>query len=741
MKEADASGNSPPARLCRQQPLSYILTVQRRRPAKKWWRGYPLYAPIALLPIWMALARTDSGKRLDFFLLDRLIQLRHSTAQRADSRLFFVGIDDATQTRFGRWPFARVFHGEFLGFLSAAHPAAVAWDILFAEEDAINDDALVQGIEMLGAPVITAAARANAEGGTPAGGTDFGLTLPLPRVEGGNAMLGTERVLVPVPALRKVSRFGFADSLPALDGVRRKVPLVFKIGSDFYPSFALQAAMQFWQLRPEQVRVVLGDAVYIESPQAQRRIPIDASGEYWINYRHEDDAFWSGSYGKLHRALSRKYNGDASANVPDLAGKLVVIALTSTGSSEIAPSPLNERSLVPLVHMNVLDNILREDYLRLANGWLIWICWLIIAYASVGIFERLDFSVAAAALGGLVVAALGAMSFLFVRANFWLPLGMPILGFVTLHLGGTGRRVLEEQRAKQQIKKAFSSYLAPAVLDEVMKNPDELKLGGVRKQVTILFSDIRGFTSWTESGAEEDLVAQLNEYFTEMVACVNRHGGTLHKFIGDAIMAVWGDAISLGSENDARRALLAALEMRAALARLNQKWEAENRPPLRIGIGLEHGDVLVGNMGAPQRMEFTVIGDAVNVASRIEGLTKEWQVDIAVGEKVRTLAGDRFFYRALGRFRLFGKRAAVCVSALVRELQPAEGAPPVGAIYEKAVADYLAGDFKNALAGFERCLRAEPGEYCAQRYAEICRDHLTTPPVEPWDGVHVSKTK
>ena len=718
-----------------------VCAVRGRLSIGNWLRGYSLCAPIVLLAVCLAVAQTAPAKRFEFSLLDYLTRLRYSSGQHADPRLFFVGIDDTTQTKFGRWPFARVFHGELLGFLSAIQPAAVTWDILFSEEDGINDEAFIQGIGMLGAPVILAASTTASQSEHSVRGVNFGLTQPLTRVEGGNAVPDHESALIPVEALRKVCFFGFADSVPALDGVRRKVPLVLKIGDHFYPSLPLQSLMQFWKLQPQQLRIVLGDAIYLESPQVTRRIPINREGEFWINYRYEEDGFLNGSYANLHDELGRKYRNEPVGSLPDLNGKLLVVTLTSTGSSEIGPSPLNERSLVPLVFMNVLDNILRQDYLRIGNAWIIWIGWLLAAYATVRIFEHLDFPRAAAVLSAVVVATLAAMYFLFIKGNLWLPLGVPVLGFVALQLGSGGRRLLQEQQAKRKIRNAFSSYLAPAVLEQVMKNPDEVKRGGVRKPVTILFSDIRGFTTWSESAEEKVFIAQLNEYFTEMVACVNRHGGTLHKFIGDAIMAVWGDEISTGLENDARLALRAALDMRVALAQLNQKWQAENLSTHKIGIGLEHGEVLVGNVGAPQRMEFTVLGDAVNVASRIEGLTKYWHVDIAVGEKARALAGDRFLCRTLGHFRLVGKQAATAVCGLIRELQPGESIPDIVRVYEDAFSAYVAGDFKRALVGFEQYLEMEPADHCASHYSEICREQLSKPSAEPWDAVHVSRAK
>jgi len=688
-------------------------------------------------------AHAGPARRLENFLLDYLVKFRHKPGQHADPRLFFIGIDDPTQKQLGRWPFARVFHGELLGYLSVIHPAVVAWDVFFSEEDNINDDAFIQGIGLLGAPVITAASRSGPGYGTPAADlADCGLTHPLTRVEGDNPFVPEAvSALLPIEALRKLSFFGFADAAPDLDGVRRKVPMVVKIGPRFFPSFALQALMQFWKLQPEQLRVVLGDAVYIDAPQAHRRIPIDGSGEFLINYHYQEHAFANAGYGNLYTALSQNYNGQKVQDLPDLKGKLVVIALTSTGSSEIGPSPLSPRSLVPLVHMNALDNILREDYLRVASGWVLWPIWLLIAVASLLVFERTHVWVSAAGVAAISLLALAAMYFSFLKADLWLPLGMPLLGFAAVHFGGASTLLLRERLAKKRIKGAFSSYVAPAVLEQILKNPDDLKLGGVRKPVTILFSDIRGFTGLSESSTEEELVAQLNEYFTEMVACVHRHGGTLHKFIGDAVMAVWGDTVSSGIENDACNALRAALDMRRALEQLNERWLAEGRPPIKIGIGLNHGNVVVGNIGAPQRMEFTVIGDAVNTASRIEGLTKEWHHDIAAGQYVRALAGDRFFFRTLGVFRLVGKREGIRVFAVVRELKAGESPPEAVLLYERAFSEYFAGDFKSAAAGFAQFLVAEPGDHCGIHYLQHCGELLEKQPSEPWDGIHISKSK
>ncbi len=685
----------------------------------------------------------DSGpvRRLEYFLLDRMIQMRSKPHDKADPRLFFVGIDDSTLVHLGRWPFARVFHGELVAFLSVMNPGAVCWDILFTEGDEINDDAFVQGIEMLEAPMITGAACADPNTALLAESVNFGRTKPLLNVADGENVPDHEWVLVPVEVLRNVSSFGFVDSPAELDGMRRHLPLVLKVDNRFYPNLALQALMQFWNLAPDEVRVVPGDAVYLEGRNVRRRIPIDKQGRYFLNFRYEKENFAGASYGALHQSLAAHYNGSHVANMPDLTGKLIFIALSATGTSEIGPSPLNAESLLPLVHLNTLDNILREDYLKIGDRRIIWIIWPIVAFATSMIVGRLGFWAGITIVGTVVVSAPTVMWLSFAGGNLWLPLGLPLLGFAGLHVADTGLRLLEEQLARRKMRRAFSPYFAPEILEHVIDNPAELTLGGVSKPVTVLFSDIRSFTSLSESVGEEKLVSQLNEYFSEMADCVADYHGTLLKFIGDAIMAAWGDVVSETVEDDARQSLRSALAMRAGLRKLNAQWRERGMHELRIGVGLNHGPALVGNIGAPRRMEFTVMGDSVNVASRIEGLSKYWHTDIAVGESVRRLAGDRFLCHTLGLFRLVGKAAPVRVYSLVRELAEGEAAPEEYLRYEEAFQDYLSGHFESAGRDFEEFLQIYPTDFPAEYYAGLCRQFIVSPPPQPWNGVYVSTSK
>ena len=249
--------------------------------------------------------------------------------------------------------------------------------------------------------------------------------------------------------------------------------------------------------------------------------------------------------------------------------------------------------------------------------------------------------------------------------SLWLPLILPLTGFVTVQFWIIARRVQAERRAKEQIRGMFNSYLSPALLSRVMEKGGFSTVESERKAVTILFSDLRGFTSWSENTKEDVLISQLNEYLAAMVECIHQHGGTLHKFIGDAVMAVWGDLVSEGAEVDAAKACRAALAMQACLIELNSGWTKRGLHNFRMGVGVNHGLVLAGNVGSPRRMEFTVIGDAVNMASRFEGLTKELNVSVLVGESVHALVSSKFTLKAWGGVTVKGKAKPVEVFELI----------------------------------------------------------------------------
>ena len=298
---------------------------------------------------------------------------------------------------------------------------------------------------------------------------------------------------------------------------------------------------------------------------------------------------------------------------------------------------------------------------------------------------------------------------------------------------------IERRRYRNVLDRYVSKNVARTILDD--KRSFEEALSGRKQPVTILFSDIRGFTTMTESSDAGKLVAQLNEYFADMVGIVLQEEGTLQKFIGDAIMAAWGDTHSDGVAPDARRAVNAALQMRPALAKLNERWKDNpDRMKLAIGIGVNHGEVIVGNIGHPQRMEFTVLGDGVNLAARLESATKQFHMDILVGEEAEKLTQDQFVYRGVDLLTFKGKTRPVEVFGVLSDRsQP----PPVWlAAYHEAIKLYRGRQFAEAAGRFAAVQQEIGGaDYLCEMYATRCAAYLKQPPPENWDGSHTLAEK
>lgn len=295
------------------------------------------------------------------------------------------------------------------------------------------------------------------------------------------------------------------------------------------------------------------------------------------------------------------------------------------------------------IHAAALSTLRQQNAPRDASPWWGWSTALLLALATAALLNRtsqpfLKLAVLVTLGGAYFAAAQSAFVggiVVWVAAPLWVVAGCGI--------GGLSLQVLTEQLEKRRVRQTLEKYVSKPVADEILRQGEtyEQSLDGQRKPVTILFSDIRGFTALTEEAEPVELVAQLNEYFTAMTEIVMKHGGTLSKFNGDSIMAIYGAPLSAGVKEDAWRAMQTAHQMRHRLKALQEQWTKQNRPVLRIGIGLDHGMVLVGNIGSLQRMEYTVIGSAVNVAARVEKLNKELGTDVLLTEAVYALVRDR----------------------------------------------------------------------------------------------------
>jgi adenylate cyclase len=736
-------------------------------------RFFYLLAPLVILAaIGVVASKTSFLEQLEGLTVNLRFTLRAPFDPPADSRLVLVGIDQKSIDQAGAWPWPRNVEADFLKTIvnAGANPRTVAFDILFVDAydkfgnlqksksgldyDAVLGDAagqlpsVITGALSL-SPEKDPAAEAAAEASTRAELAEPGLTPALSRVEGEvDGSVGSNVAILPVLPLRKQSLFGFVNDEPSpIDHVRRVLPLVVHVRDRVYPSLALQLLCQMLSVDPGQVEVdfVRGLVRLKNSSGKSWKIPINARGEFAINYRRQD-SFQGVSFISLFGALAEHAaHGTRLPPPAQIENKVLLIGQTATGLTDLGPTPLQSDSPLVYVYLNVVNDVLKNDYLRTAPNYAIVIGWLALAWISLFRLKDAPWSEAIAlpivATGTYILAA-------FVVFALWslqVPLAWPVLGYAVVTFGGVVMRWREEQQSREQLKQLFSRMLSPGVMNHLLDHPENVKLGGSERDVTILFSDIRDYTGFSEGLGPAEIVRQLNYYFERMVGCVKENEGTLHKYIGDAVMAVWGDlaVASHGPQQDACNAVRAALMMRRELRLLNEERQSANLAPLRIGIGLNHDRVLVGLIGASSRAEFTVMGDGVNIASRLEGMTKEFRTDLAISESVRRLIGEAFLVRRLGLVQLKGKTRPIMIYEVLAEKAAtgAEQLAETSAGYEEALDHFFARRFADAEAGFLACGKGHPDDYPSHRYAEVAHRFAHHPPPEDWDGRIVMETK
>jgi adenylate cyclase len=419
--------------------------------------------------------------------------------------------------------------------------------------------------------------------------------------------------------------------------------------------------------------------------------------------------------------------------------KIVIIGPAANWTQDLQTTPYLTPMFGPEVHANALNAALTGSFIHEPDPR-----FNVTFIAAMGLIAFLLMAVLQTpghriiALGLWSVALLVFLGWLYNEHNWMLIALAPLLNFNCCGAGCLFHQFLMDRLEKARTRATFEKYVSANVVKEILDRTQDFEetLGGKRLPCTMLFSDIRGFTTATESADSAKLVAQLNEYLTEMVEAVFRHDGTLDKFMGDAVVAVWGNVATQGPQQDARNAVFTALDMLDSLDQLNARWVSEGRMELKIGIGLNQGDVIAGNMGSPRRMEFTVIGDAVNLASRLEGATKEYGLSLILGESVATLVRGAFPLQTVDLLQVKGKTKPVETFTVPRK------SPDLThlARYEDAVKLYRAGKFTEARAIFDSLRESWTENDLPEKYVERC-DHLIAHPPADWDGVFVMKTK
>jgi adenylate cyclase len=714
---------------------------------------------------------TTMVERVDNIGVDALTRKRAQLKPRpCPEDVVLIGIDEGglRNPTYGRWPWKPETHAEFLKELRMVKPGVVAWDILFTEYDEPEADTLAQGIIKSGLPVVLGAMRGeHDEGIVPDDEAAKTSRLALlSRVVGDRgAIASSPTMILPPGELGRLAGMGFVDTPPASDGVRRAAPLVVRIGEAVYPTLALRTLMEYWHARPENVEVRLGEAVLIDAPLAKRRIPIDRHGRYWINYRQAlppdvEPGFTTYGYSVIDQLLyDRYFKQDRTVEVPPLTGKILLVGQVADGLTDMGPTPFGGLTPLVLVHGNVIANVLEEDYMKRVPDVWIWTGGFLLA-----ILGRLRFANRKlrdlAIFSASVPVAYGATAAFLWMGNSWLmPVAGPVLGFVALQVFILGRRAFAEARAKQQIKGMFGAYLAPELVDRMAKAGDMPQLGGHEAEITAYFSDIQGYSTFSEKLPPARLVELLNEYLTACTDIVLEERGSLDKYIGDAVVAMFGAPVPL--PDHAYRACVAALRVQARLDELRRKWDSQGDVwpagvrQMRSRIGLNTGPAIIGNMGSRSRFNYTMTGDNVNLAARMESGAKLLGTYIMITDATKTACeargGDHVIFRPLGRIVVKGRTSTVPIHEVagLKENVSARQRDCID-LFGQGLERYYARDWDQAVAWFIRSRDLEvdvPGKSPgvtrnpSLAYLDIVEEYRREPPGESWEGEYVMKEK
>ena len=623
--------------------------------------GLAIAAAAALVAI--AAGQTDFGRRIELISYDWRMRLTSQPEAPSDD-IVLVSIDDDSVRRLapvvGRWPWPRLVHASVVDFLARGPAKVVVYDVLFTEPDlrrfdvgdeewtgAESDDAFAASVRKANNVVL--GADAAAEGlidESRAIDSDSSAHPQRAYPHLGPCVDDRPRVLPPIASLDHAAKaIGHTLMYRDEDGpVRRHVPFVRGNGL-VVPSLPMAAALLATggTQAPPPSRVC--------PPMFAYRGPTVSEGGT-LTFR--EYSFYDLFYSEEQLLAGEKPQVDPAV----FKDKIVVVSATASGTYEVQVTPFGQGITGGEIHANVIDGLLRHRRIEPASAMVSGLTTLgaAVAVAVPGAVV----SVWALAGGALMlVAILGWTSVQLFASGTWLALTMPVLAILVAFTGQLAWQYFVEGREKRQVKRLFSRYVPRDVFDQLMADPERAALGGKRRHMTVLFSDVRGFTAMSEKATPEEVVGQLNEYFSRMVDVLFAHRGTLDKFVGDMVMGLFGAPVD--DPDHADHAVQAALAMTRALDDLNRTWAAQGRPLLDIGIGISTGDMVAGNIGSEAIMSYTVIGDTVNLGARLESLNKDYGTRVIISEATRAALKGRYDIRPLGEVTVKGKSRPVAI--------------------------------------------------------------------------------
>ncbi len=672
--------------------------------------------------------------------LDHRFQ-RYADPAKAGQDIVLVAVDEVSLEAFGRWPWPRDRFGYLVRYLKEAGAKAVVFDILFLEPDEAGpefDEVFVQEVRAAGNVVLPYLLDAPSSGSSPGSFPNALVPLEvqseaasgrLPRHEGGK---------LPYFELARAAKgLGYIDLSPDPDGTMRRI-------------FPLARAEKgaFSQIAVTTARLVLGGgpaALGRRSLQlGTATIPLTAEGQLLLDWHGslQDRTYPAYSAGAVLQSFVQQQRGVRPLLEPGLfKDKIVFVGATAAGTYDLKVTPLSPFTAGVLIHMTALDNMLRNRYMRPASSWafVLGTLLLCLSTASAFILSRRPLLKVGLAIG-VVLAYYGLVVHAFTSHGLWMELALPTGAALLTFTTAATLEYFTEGRKRRQLRAVFDRFMAPEVVQEILRDPERIELGGETRVLSVLFTDVAGFTTLSEKLPPQRLVELINRYLSAMAGVILRHRGNVNKYLGDGIMAIFG--APAGDPAHATLACYAALDCQAALAELREEGRRQGYPDLVTRIGINSGPLVVGYMGSQARMEYTAMGDSVNLASRLEGANKYYGTLILLGPQTYDQAKEGVEAREIDLLRVKGKEEPVAVYELlgrrggleVRQRQLIER-------YQEGLIAYKRRDFQAAKRAFEAALRVDPQDGPSQVYRERVEAFLRSPPPPSWNGVYDLQSK
>ncbi|MGB0206124.1 MAG: CHASE2 domain-containing protein [Neptuniibacter sp.] len=715
---------------------------------------------VMLLPVLQG-DRPELLQRFEYDLYD--LRLRQFLSDEEDPRIVIIDVDEKSLAAEGRWPWNRTKLAQLLDQLFDNYGVAiVGFDMVFSESDQSVDletlksllekkpdtSELTGILSSLDSDQIFSQAIADrpvvlgylfdrspkqlqiGHPGNPVIEQDPILDqLPVPQAEG---------VISSLSELQSVSVWnGFFDNpLVDSDGVYRRVPVIQRYQGQYYPSLPLSMLLALFG--EEQVTAITeadatgGKRALVAIDAAGVKIPVDENGSVLVRYRGPQGSF-------PYISATDVIKGNADVN--KLEGAIALVGTSAAGLLDLRVTPMSNRYAGVEVHANILSGFLDETMLNQPDYTLgVELVQLVISGVLLSLLiPRVSALVSTVITLGWIATLLSLNIYAWQEMLWVIPLGYTLVMVVLIYLFQQTTGYFFETRNRSLLASQFGQYIPPEVVDELNKQDQSVQLTGENRHMTVFFSDIRGFTHLSEQLTPQQLTKLMNLYLTDMTQTIHEHRGTVDKYIGDAVMAFWG--APLEDKNHARHALQSALRMLQLLPELNLKLKKQNLPEVKVGMGINTGPMNVGNMGSSFRMAYTVMGDAVNLASRLEGLTKFYGCPLLVSDSLAKEVPD-YLYRTLDKVQVKGRAEPVLIKQPICQInQCTEEQKAMVQLFENGVELYQNRAWDRAEECFKAYLDQQPEDKTAEIYLKRIAEFKVAPPAEEWEGVYSHSSK